>query len=552
MNARHGLIIPLVAASLAADFSPASASPHAGAISTLWAPRVPGPAADVGRYAGPMPGNASVALYIALPGRHQAEIASLIDAQNTPGSPLYHRYLTPAEYGSYFGAEPAALARALASLRAHGFAIDRLAANRRDVEVHAPASVVSAFFNAPLDIRSDGTRTFYAARYEPALPPDFAGAAIGGLESYHRFHPHHRFNPAAQIGGQRGWAPPDIQSTYSLTPIYASATGAGITVIDATVGFARASDFTTFTGEFGSSATLISTAVGSKKPPLDNNGETTIDVEWISGVAPGATIDQVSPANASNKDFDSMYSYIVNDMSTVHIVTTSWGDCEQDVGNDLNLDESLFQQAYTEGQWWLAAAGDDGADDCADGKKSVDFPGSSPYVVSVGGTEVTPQSTSGGNYTGWKKEVTWDKGGASGGGASIEFSKPNFQTALTPKDGARDVPDVALMADDYDVNGGYLIYYRGDWQSGWGGTSFASPMWAGFFSLIAQAQGGTIPSPLVTLYQLGGTTSYGSLFHDITKGCNTYRNVQGYCAAKGYDQTTGLGSFIGSSLEAAY
>src|SRR6202042_1291890 len=107
-------------------------------------------------------------------------------------------------------------------------------------------------------------------------------------------------------------------------PIYGTSTGKGITVADATIGFARQTDFTAFTSAFALGAKLVSVPVGSNIPN-DNNGETTLDVEWIAAVAPDATIDQVSPPNTSDQSFDAMYSHIVNDMSSVHLVTTSWG-----------------------------------------------------------------------------------------------------------------------------------------------------------------------------------------------------------------------------------
>ena len=235
-------------------------------------------------------------------------------------------------------------------------------------------------------------------------------------------------------------------------------------------------------------------------------------------------------------------------------MTTSWGACEGELGKHLGIDENLIQQAATEGQWWLAAAGDKGSDDCGNGIRAVDFPGSSPYVVSVGGTEVTPEHIADDKYKGWKNEVTWEVhgDGASGGGASKFFAKPAFQTALTPPDGVRDVPDVSSMSDDTDANGGYFVFFRALWRKGWGGTSFAAPEWAGYLALIAQQHGGTISSPLMTLYQLAGSGQYSSLFHDITAGCNGFREVHGYCATIGYDQASGLGSFIGANLAGAY
>ena len=532
-----------------------------------------------GSYAGPLDPRTELSLYISLVGQHQNQIDGLIAAQNTPGSPLYRRYLTPQQYGRYFGASDRDYAQAIATLRAAGFVIDKLVANHKDLEVHARAGVVSAFFNTPIDLRVERGRRFFANRYEPEFPATLHALGVAGLEDYVQFHPHHTGHPHPHltIGSDQGFGAADIESIYGLSSLYSKVNGKGVTVVDATEGLAASSDFSAFTKKFSLSATLVSTSAG-KKSPKDTNGETTLDVEWMAAIAPDATVDQVTAASTSNANFDAMYSYIVNDMSKDHIVSTSWGDCEAEYGSDLSTDESLFQQAYTEGQWWLSAAGDDGVDDCGNGTKGVDFPGSSPYVVSVGGTSVTPSSTTGGTYTGYKSESVWDDllgctsvstcnsegGGAGGGGVSIDYAKPSFQKALVPSGTMREVPDVALMADDCDspsgtsvcdsgANGGYWVYFEGSWQNGWGGTSFAAPEWGAFLGLIQQRYGSTaIASPLVRLYALGGSSSYHSYFHDVTSGCNTYDGVTGFCAASGYDEASGLGSFIGSALEAAY
>jgi kumamolisin len=543
MRLRHDKVAALIAAALTLT----SVAP-AGAAS-----RALDPVATYGRFAGAMPASASLSLDIGLPGRHESEIRDLVISQNTPGSPYYGQYLTPQAYGSYFGADPAVLARALATLRNHGFTVDRVLANQRDLIVHAPASKVEALFATPIDLRTDGSQTYYAARYEPRSGTVLDSAEVSGLETYRRMHDHLHQNPNIRVGHVDAWGPTDIQSVYDLSPIYATSTGQGITVIDATVGLARVTDFNEFDHRFSLHSQLVTTRVGTKIP-FDFNGETTLDVEWISAIAPNSTVDQVSPPENTDKDFDVMYAYIVNQMSFAHIVTTSWGSCERQMGRHLGIDERLVEQAATEGQWWLAAAGDIGSDDCGTGLKAVDFPGSSPYVVSVGGTEVTPAKVGDGRYNGWKSEVTWQvRGdGAGGGGASRVFPKPYFQEQLTPNDGARDVPDVSLMADDADSNGGYFVFFRALWRRGWGGTSFAAPEWAGFLALIAQSQGGEIASPIQTLYGLAATPSYGSLFHDITVGCNGFRHVTGYCATTGYDQASGLGSFVGANLAAAY
>ncbi len=498
-----------------------------------------------------------IQLYIALPGRNAAQIDATIAAQNEPGSPAYGRYLTPAQYAAYFGADPRAYVRAIEGLRAAGFVIDDLPANRKDVVAHAPASAIEALFGTPLDVRAERGRVFFTNRFEPVLPAWLAGASVVGLSDFVRFTNDARPGPQTVVNGYKGWAPADIRNVYDLDPIYPVSDGSGVTIGEATVGFATASDFAVWQKRFGLHATLRS--VPASTPVAADTDETTLDVDWMAAIAPKATIVQVSPQNNSFQQFTVMYGYFANKLSAIHLVSTSWGACEQYMRpSDVSADESLFAQAQLEGQWWLGDAGDYGSDDCQDGKTvSVNYPASSPHVVSVGGTEVTPVTAGSGTYSGWKSEIVWDTpgayAGAGGGGRSAIFKKPSFQTKLTPADGRRDVPDVSLMADWNDVNGAYFYYYKGKWFRQWGGTSFATPEWAAFLALVQQRHGkANIANPQARLYALAATTQYHSVFHNIVKGCNALNGVAGFCAKPGYNLASGLGSFIGTPLYLAY
>jgi uncharacterized protein (TIGR03437 family) len=154
-------------------------------------------------------------------------------------------------------------------------------------------------------------------------------------------------------------------------------------------------------------------------------------------------------------------------------------------------------------------------------------------------------------------EATWNTStedqepAAGGGGASVLFSKPSWQTGPgVPADNARDVPDIALNAsDDHDP---YLVYTGGSLQA-YGGTSVPTPSFAGVTALLNQKLGsggvGNINPNLYALAQSGT-----GIFHDVTSGNNTVTvacsrrqinctNVPvGYNAGVGYDQATGLGS----------
>jgi subtilase family serine protease len=515
-----------------------------------------------GRFLAPVQPLARLDLVISLAGQRQNEVDRLIAAQNTPGSPLFRRYLTPAQYGAYFGATARAYGAVLASLRARGFVVDETYANRIDIQVHAPAAVVEAYFGTPLDLRDENGRVFVANRYEPQLPPGVA--AVAGLDTYLQLHSHHVHGVETAGTTVTGWTPPNIQSVYDLTPLYAKYTGAGFTVIDATVGTVRPNDFARFVKQFGLKATL--SQISLKGAPVDNQGESTLDVEYMAAIAPNVRVLLVSGSGTSSSDFVALHTKIVNTLSQHHVVSTSWGACEQSYSlyGSIEQNERLFAQADLEGQWWMAAAGDWGSDDCErtnDPIPAVDYPGSSPHVMSVGGTRVVPSAVLGSTYRGWGSETVWnDPGygasaggiGAGGGGVSVLFERPAFQDGVS-SGFMREVPDVVLLADLDDL-GGYTIFFKGKWSYDWGGTSFAAPEWAGFLALVESRLGKTpISSPRYRLYALGGNPKLArSVFHDIVRGCNDYIGTPGFCAHPGYSAVGGLGSFDGAALQSAY
>jgi subtilase family serine protease len=518
-----------------------------------------------------MPPNARIDIYVRLQGRHDDQIDAYAAAVMSPGSPYYAQYLTPEQFGAYFGADPSRYARAVAALRSRGFVIDDLPENRTDIAAHASAAQVEAFFGTPLEFRVDRGRVYYANRYDPVVPRELGIDAVSGLDDYVEKHPM-LGRPDTKINGSFSWGPPDFAAAYDLNPLYAEGLdGKGVTIANATCGAALQSDLTLFESTFSlPPAQLVSTPQprGSALTPSCGrsgygNGESSLDVDAATGIAREATFHQVVAHGPSNHDFDLTYSYIVNKLAhTVHVVTTSWGTCERDMQGtpSLNIDEKLYAQAAMEGQHWFAAAGDTGTDDCQDGGTavSVDFPGSSPYVTDVGGTDVAARIVRG-RVVAWRGETAWQLSvsgdGATGGGVSILYAKPAYQRNRTPNDGKRDVPDVALLSDGRDD--GTWVAQGGVMQAGWGGTSEAAPMWAGLLAIIEQRhRGGLIADPHARLYALASSARYHDLFHDVTRGNNSfvdhYGSFPGYRAGPGFDLCTGWGSFIGSALAHAY
>ena len=218
------------------------------------------------------------------------------------------------------------------------------------------------------------------------------------------------------------------------------------------------------------------------------------------------------------------------------------------------------QKANLQGQTIVSAVGDAGATDCEASNAtiavrgiSVDAPAVLQEVTGVGGTTFTGDDNhnpsfwnasndplTGGSAIKYIPETTWNDGfgSSTGGGVSTIVAKPAYQSALTPADGHRDVPDVALSAspahDPYllcDVNHSDATH-GGACTDGFrdasttlvfaaGGTSFGAPEFAGILALINQATENAAGSGNVnpTLYTLAATPG-ANAFHDITTGNN--------------------------------
>jgi subtilase family serine protease len=109
----------------------------------------------------------------------------------------------------------------------------------------------------------------------------------------------------------------------------------------------------------------------------------------------------------------------------------------------------------------------------------------------------------------------------------------------------RNVPDLSLNADPYT---GYLLYFGGQWSSGWGGTSFVAPQLNGIAALLGQAAGSRLGLINPALYRLARNNGYNQKgpFNDITSADNL-----GFQAGPGYDPASGIGSINAANLARA-
>ncbi|NYE62784.1 hypothetical protein FHW58_004003 [Duganella sp. 1224] len=275
---------------------------------------------------------------------------------------------------------------------------------------------------------------------------------------------------------------------------------------------------------------VYSTAAGgmtASAPAYDAGWATEIalDVQWAHATAPLARIVLIETASAS---YDNLLGGVrlANNLGA-GIVSMSFGGSES---SGTSAADSVFSAAN---MTYLAATGDSGA--------GVAWPSVSPKVLAVGGTTL---SYSGGT----RSEVVWS---GTGGGVSAYVATPAYQSTAVPGMGValrRTVADVAFNADPN--SGQYVaVIPSGSATVKWssvGGTSLATPQWAGLIAVAnaLRAVNGkaALATPHAALYTNIATVpgTYAASFADITKGSH---GSCGACGGEvGYDQATGLGT----------
>ncbi|MEM0139860.1 MAG: hypothetical protein QXZ44_04525 [Ferroplasma sp.] len=260
--------------------------------------------------------------------------------------------------------------------------------------------------------------------------------------------------------------------------------------------------------------------------------ETALDVEWSHAIAPGAKIDLVLSPSSSSRLLDSV-EYAVNH-TIGNIISISWGSPESGMQpSEISLLNSIYENAAEKNITVLAASGDEGADD-GTSSPTVNFPAADPWVLGVGGTTLTENAA--GVYT----QTAWGTSpkDASGGGYSVN-STPYYQVAPNYSSTRRGVPDVAL---DANPNTGVFAIVDGE-KYKLGGTSIATPMWAGIVAIMDQYFNTSLGFINPLLYKISETKYYTNAFTQITKGSNF-----GYNAGPGWNPVTGLGTPLVSNL----
>ena len=513
----------------------------------------------------------------------QEALDVLVEAQHDPRSPLYHQWITPAQYGARFGASVQDLTRIAGWLTGHGFVVDEITANNRQIIFSGNAGQVEDTFHTSIHRYLVGGVSHIANTQDPQVPSAMAGV-VSGIVSLHDFRLVSEIGsrtslavrPRYTIGTTHYLYPADWATLYDLTPLYKAGTnGAGTTIAIVGRSNINLADVSGFRAAAGLAARIPSVILVSTNPGLvaGDQDESTLDVEWSGAVAPSATVKFVVGASSATTDgIDLSAQYVVNH-AAAQVMSTSYGSCEADMGaTEMSFYNSLWQQAASEGISSLVSSGDAGAAGCYSGSSTtassmgVNGLCSSPYSTCVGGTEFNEGSNSAAYWAStngpgdssalsYIPEEVWNESGtkggsglwASGGGASLYFSQPAWQKGVSgigAANGMRAVPDVAASASAHD---GYIVVENGSYYV-ISGTSAASPSFAGVMALVVETKGGLGQGNAnPSLYALLNASK--TPFHATPGGTNGVPGVTGFTASgASYNLATGLGSVDGTLL----
>jgi uncharacterized protein (TIGR03437 family) len=499
-------------------------------------------------------------------------LEAFLALQQIPGSPDYHRWLTPEQFGLRFGLSDQDLAKVRAWLEGSGLHVDRVARGRLWIEFSGTAATIGRALHTTLRrYQIDGV-TRFANSAAPEVPAALAPIAGGFLGLNNIPHPASPIRPmplANTAGGGHAVAPDDLAMIYNLGPLYtAGINGAGQRIaIVGDSGF-DVTDVRLFRRTFSLPARDPQITLVGRDPGVNaDNFEAIADIELAGAVAPNAQIVYLYSTSALGA------LAAAADNVVAPVISMSFGACEAFA--DLSM-RAVAQQANAQGITVVAASGDWGAATCdqlsptpqASRGVSASFPADLPEVTAVGGTEfnegngrywTTTQTITLESAMSYIPETVWNDSAlvtslksAAGGGPSA-MPKPWWQSAPgVPSDGARDLPDVSLNASY--LHDGYLVVYSGTLYTA-GGTSASAPAFAGIVALLNQslaARGQVTGAGNINpgLYRLAQTAP--TVFHDITFGNNNVPCAQGspgcvnggigFSAGPGYDLATGLGS----------
>jgi subtilase family serine protease len=500
-----------------------------------------GQAPSVGR----LPETQSMRFDVVLALRHQPELDNFLQELYDPFSSSYRRFLTPKEFTARFGPSQEDYDALIHFAKTNGFIVMGGSRDAMDVQLKGTVAAIERAFHVTMGLYQHPTenRIFFAPDREPTVDLPFQLWHISGLDNFSIPRPlvrHKNFQAKPNVvkGSCPGgfYCGSDMRAAYyGGTALTGAGQNAGLLEF---LGYDLA-DLNTYFTNVGQKNNVPVTGVSTDGSSLNcfasqgcDDTEQILDMTQAISMAPGLKGLYIFVGNTDTAMLSSMSTHT----PLVGEIGSSWSWRPPDP----SAADPYFKKFATQGQNFFQAAGDSGA---YTPSSTFVFPGDDPYVTVVGGTDLQV-TTPGGP---WSSETAWVDGGG-GIYTPDSFPIPAWQQlpgVITKANNGsttiRNSPDVSGESN-FDF---YVCADQNGCSSGWGGTSFAAPMWAGFMALINQQaiangnpQLGFI-NPAV--YAIGVGSGYSAAFHDITSGSNGEPTTPGYDLATGWGSPNGVG-----------
>ncbi len=388
----------------------------------------------------------------------------LLQEQQDPSSPNYHRWLSPTEIGARFGATQHDIDALSTWLRTQGLEVDAVANSRIQIRFHGPAANVARAFGTGLHYFQAGAEKRMANTSAPSVPAAFSGAvkSVVGLTPI-KLHPVHRFSPPQSMQLHDGIRPAstncqgsvcshaifpaDFATIYDLNSVQQQGidgNGQSIAIVSRQrVYNTDVENFQKLAGLPTKDPVVIIPPAGTDPGPpattcnsdttvtpncrkpgaaVQDQGEATLDVQRAGSVAPGATIKLIVSGKNVNDGINIGIEYAIDtNPPPAQILSISYTTCEAD--NDqggADYVDSYFSQAAMEGISVFVASGDGGVAGCAS-LDSAPTPGevaspnllcASSHATCVGGTEFADSSN---------PDMYWDTVNGAGYGSAFGY-----------------------------------------------------------------------------------------------------------------------------------
>ncbi len=488
----------------------------------------------------------------------ETALQQLLDQQQDKSSSAFHQWLTPEAFGSTYGPSDRDLSLVMSWLSTHGFTGIHINPARTRIDFSGTAGQVHSAFRTAMHRYTVNGREHFANASDPAIAAALA-PVVAGIASLNNFprraahrqalNLHHAANTATQTpaftftdSGEPtyGLTPYDFATIYNVVPLWNASTpidGTGQTIAIVGQTDINPADFVNFRKLFNLPLGNTATSTGTQYLNIIYNGpnpgvlstdegEADIDTQWSAAVAKGATIDYVVSQSTEVMQGTDLSAIYIVDNNLAPVMSYSYGQCELYLGTSGNaFYKNLWQQAAAQGITVLVASGDSGSAGCdnsgipgASGGIAINGLGSTPYNISVGGTDfympnggtaywnASNDPATQASARGYIPEVPWNEscanpvfgtqhnfygqtpeqvcntGNASsqgllsvfggGGGPSSctqsngaspsscrgGYPKPSWQTGTgVPSDSVRDVPDVSLFASAGFFGAFYIV-----------------------------------------------------------------------------------------------